>query len=226
MTITANPISQNVDYNQPVTFNVGASSQFPIGYQWRFNANSIPGATNASYVITNVTANNAGAYDCVVTNTIGNSATSTPAQLIVGAANFLADRYSFTTDTTDNVGGQDGTIFGDAMVSGGQLVLDGTSGTYMQLPSNLFNGANATALTVEFWATYGANPNYARVFDFGYTNVTGGNVVGATYVAFSPHNGSGGHQMLINSASDPLFQQVTTAPGMLDGLDPAHCLRH
>ena len=49
VTITANPVSQNVDYNQPVTFSVGASSQFPItAYQWRFNSNSIAGATNNS----------------------------------------------------------------------------------------------------------------------------------------------------------------------------------
>ncbi len=218
VTITANPISQNVDYNQPVTFNVGASSQFPLGYQWRFNSNSIAGATNNSYTIANVTANDSGYYDCVITNTSAYTATSSPARLVVGAANFLANRYSFTTDTTDSVGGQTGTNYGDAMVSGGQLVLDGTSGTYMELPPNLFNGANATALTIEFWATFGANAGFARVFDFGYTNVTGGNVVGATYVAFTPNNGSGSHQILINSASDPLFQQVTTGAGVLDGL--------
>ena len=218
VTITANPISQNVDYNQPVTFNVGASSQFPLGYQWRFNSNSIAGATNSAYAIANVSANNAGYYDCVVTNTSVYAATSSPALLVVGAANFIANRYSFTTDTTDSIGGQTGTLFGNAIVSGSQLVLDGTSGTYLELPPNLYNGANATALTIEFWATFGANSGFARVFDFGYTNVTGGNVVGANYVAFTPNNGSGSHQILINSASDILFQQVTTGAGTLDGL--------
>ena len=218
VTITANPISQNVDYNQPVNFSVGASSQFALGYQWRFNSNSIAGFTNSAFTITNVAVSDAGYYDCVVTNSIGFAATSTPARLVVGAANFIANRYSFTTDTSDSIGGQWGTNFGTATVTGGALVLDGTSGTYMQLPPNLFNGANATALTVEFWATYGVNGNWARVFDFGYTNVTGGNVVGATYVGFSPHTGSGGHQIHINSASDPLFEQRTTAAGTLDGL--------
>ena len=43
VTISANPISQNVDYNQPVNFSVGASSQFSLGYQWRFNSNYIAG---------------------------------------------------------------------------------------------------------------------------------------------------------------------------------------
>src|SRR5262249_11197362 len=44
VTISANPISQNVDYNQPVSFTVSASSSFSLGYQWRFNSNNIPNA--------------------------------------------------------------------------------------------------------------------------------------------------------------------------------------
>lgn len=218
VTITANPVSQNVDYNQPVTFSVSASSLTPLSYQWRFHSNVMTGFTNSSFTFTNVAAGNAGDYDCVVTNTAGFGATSSVARLVVGAANFLANRYSFTTDTTDSVGGQDGTNFGSAFVSGGALVLDGNVGTYMELPGGLYNATNATALTVEFWATFGVNANFVRVFDFGYTNVTLGNVVGANYLAFSPRNGTGGHQIMVNSASDPLFEQQTIAAGTLDGL--------
>jgi autotransporter-associated beta strand protein len=217
VTITANPVSQNVDYNQPVTFSVSASSLTPLSYRWRYNSNSLPGLTSSAFTITNVAAGNAGYYDCVVTNTAGFAATSTPALLVVGAANFLANRYSFNVDTTDSVGGKDGTNFGTALVSGGALVLDGNVGTYMELPGGLYNATNATALTVEFWASFGVNGNWARVFDFGYTNQTGGNVVGANYFAFTPHNGSGGHQIAVNSASDPLFEQIIAAPGTFDG---------
>ncbi len=216
VTITANPISQNVDYNQPVNFSVGASSSFTLGYQWRFNSNSIPDATNSAYNIANVAASDAGFYDCIITNTGGFANTSSVAHLVVGAANFIANRYSFTTDTTDSIGGQTGTNFGNAAVSGGKLVLDGTAGTYMQLPGGLFNSANATALTIEFWASYGVNANNAYLFAFGFTNQTLGVTVGANYVCFSPHNGSG-HQILINPASDALFQQNTTGSGTLDG---------
>lgn len=217
VTITANPISQNIDYNQPVSFNVAASSQFPLAYQWRFDSNSIAGATNILYSIPNVAASNAGFYDCIVTNSIGNAATSAPAHLVVGAANFIADRYSFTSDTTDSIGGQTGTNFGNATVSGGQLVLDGSAGTYMQLPANLFNGGNATALTVEWWASYGANSPNVYPFAFGYTNfVIGAGVVGINYVNFNSHDG-GGNQTLSSSPSDPSFAQSVTGTGNFDG---------
>ena len=216
VTITQNPISQNVDYNQPVTFSVGASSLTPLGYQWLFNSNGIAGATNASYIITNVAAANAGYYNVVVTNTTGSSATSSVASLVVGAANFLGHRYSFTNDASDSVGGADGTLEGNATVTGGSLVLDGSSGTYLQLPPNLFNAANATALTVEFWATYGANANNCYLFALGNTNaIIGGNYGGLTYTMFSPNNASG-HQIIM-SPGDNSFNQTVTGSGVLDG---------
>ena len=216
VTISANPVSQNVDYNQPVTFSVTASSSFPLGYQWRFNSNSIAGATNNAYTITNVAASDAGFYDAVVTNTAGFSSTSSVAHLVVGAANFIADRYSFTTDTTDSIGGQTGTNFGNATISGGKLVLDGSTGTYMQLPGNLFNSANATALTVEFWASFGTNPNNVYVFAFGNTNfVLSSGIVGFNYAQYSPHNSTG--QTASSTPGDPIFAQSANAPGNLDG---------
>lgn len=216
VTISQNPVSQNVDYNQPVTFSVGAASQFPLGYQWRFNSTPIAGATNTSYVITNVASFNAGNYDCVVTNTIAFSATSTPAILVVGAANFLANRYSFTNDTSDSIGGKWGTNFGNATVAGGKLVLDGSTDTFMQLPGNLFNAGNATALTVEFWATYGSNPNFVYTFAFGVTNfVISQGIVGFNHAMYCSHTGSGG-QTASGAPGDPQFAQTVSASGALD----------
>ena len=217
VTISQNPVTQNVDYNQPVTFSVGASSLTTLGYQWLFNSNAIAGATNTAYSIPNVTAANAGYYSVVVTNTSGNSATSSVATLVVGAANFLGHRYSFNTNANDSIGGVNGTLFGDAVVTNGSLVLDGTSGTYLQLPPNLFTPANATALTVEFWATYAANSANAYVFSFGNTNETiGGTYAGLTYVLFSPNNAAG--NQIIMSSGDNSFNQTVAGPGVLDGL--------
>jgi len=133
----------------------------------------------------------------------------------------LADRYSFNTNwvdatsgltvTPDSVGGQFGTNFGNAVESGGALILDGTTGTYLQLPANLFSAANATALTIEFWATFGTNPNNVDIFAFGQTNyVIGSGIVGFYDVQYSPHI-SGGQLVTVNNNG----QSVTTA-GNLD----------
>ncbi len=221
VSITQNPVSQNVDYNQPATFTAGAASQFPLSFQWRFNSNSIAGATNTSYVITNIAAANAGYYDCVVTNTIGYTNVTTEAYVVVGAANFLANRYSFNTNwvdpasgltvTPDSIGGQNGTNFGNATESGGYLVLDGTANTYLNLPKNLFNSANAGALTVEFWASFGANTANADVFYFGYTNYVLGTLNANNCIYYSENTSGGQVAADVNG-----FAQSVTASGTLD----------
>ena len=74
--------------------------------QWRFNGAPISGAASAStFSLAAVQLTNAGNYDVVITNQTGSSATSQVAVLTVGAGNFLKHRWSFTTDTTDSVGG-------------------------------------------------------------------------------------------------------------------------
>jgi autotransporter-associated beta strand protein len=205
-----NPLSQNIDYNMPVTFNaVFSAGVTPIYYQWRFNSNNIAGATNTTYTITNVAAGNAGYYDCVATNLPGYRTNSLAAQLTVGAVNFLSHRWSFTNDTSDSVGGATGTNFGNAVVSGGKLVLDGTANTYMQLPSNLINGTIASAVTFDFWASLGANSNAACVYEFGYTNVPWtGKVAGGNYLGFQPHGFNGEMQSVISGAGYDSEQQT------------------
>ena len=214
VTITQNPISQNVDYNQPVTFSVGATTTgSTLGYQWLFNSNGIAGATNATLTIPHVAAANAGYYDCLVTNTLGYSATSSVARLVVGAANFLVHRYSFLTNANDSIGTANGTLFGDATATNGGLTLDGTTGTYMQLPANIVNGTSQTAFTVESWATYGVNPANVYLFNFGYTN----NIEAHAYLGYSPHNASG-NEVFIASGDAGIFNQTAAGPATLDGL--------
>lgn len=219
--IVKNPLSQSVDYFQPVNFSVTASSPTPMGYRWRLNGTPIPSdtATNTSYSVASVNLGNAGGYDCVVTNTTGYSATSHVAQLIVGADHFLAHRWSFNTNgnTSDSVGGATGTLVGSAIVTNGSLVLNGTSGTYMALPSLMLYNSNYTAATFEFWVNYGASSANDRVFDFGNTNWVGG--VGIlppeNYLYFAPN--AGGTHVLGIAGGNQQSQESLSGDGNLDG---------
>jgi hypothetical protein len=134
----------------------------------------------------------------------------------------LQHRYSFATDASDSVGHANGTLEGAATISDGQVRLNGTRGTFVNLPGGLIAGDRA--VTFEFWATLNTNRNWARVFDQGSTN---GNQ-GGHDLYFCPHSGSRDFRLTI---MDPHpTERVVTVPGNLDNqtnlqvacvLDPA-----
>src|SRR5438034_10481740 len=51
--------------------------------------------------------------------------------------------------------------------------------------------------TIEFWATFGANGDWARVFDFG--NISGNN--GQNFLFFSPHTATSGLRLGLSTSS-------------------------
>ena len=86
-----NPSSQTVCAGVSVSFSTTASGLGPFTYRWRkngvdlSNGGSISGVTLATLTIDPVAAGNAGNYDVVVTDGIGQSLTSTAASLTVNA---------------------------------------------------------------------------------------------------------------------------------------------
>lgn len=54
-----------------VSWSIVAKGSLPLSYQWRFNGVDIPGATNASLVLSDVTYDQSGFYNAVVRNPIG-----------------------------------------------------------------------------------------------------------------------------------------------------------
>ena len=126
----------------------------------------------------------------------------------------LVHRYSFTNgDTTavDSVGGQNGTLSGDAIISGNAVQLDG-SGDYVNLPGGLITGFDS--VTFEAWYSYTQpTTNWMRVFDFGDTN-SGGN--GRYYLFYTPRSGSGTARLSISN-TDPGYNNEQ----MLDTTRPS-----
>ena len=71
--VTAQPLSQAVFTRANVTFGFAASGTGPLFWSWRKDGTNLPGQTNATFSLTNVTLADAGNYDIVVTNTVGST---------------------------------------------------------------------------------------------------------------------------------------------------------
>jgi hypothetical protein len=80
--ITVQPQGQAVQAGTSVALTVTAVSALPLNYQWQFNGQSIPVATNTTLTLSSVTAANSGGYSLTVWNPVG-SVTSTIAYLAV-----------------------------------------------------------------------------------------------------------------------------------------------
>jgi hypothetical protein len=78
--IDVQPVSQSATEGRNVAFRVLTTGTPPLFYQWRNDAGNLPGQTNATLLLTSVTAADTGHYSVLVTNAVG-SATSSGAQL-------------------------------------------------------------------------------------------------------------------------------------------------
>ncbi|MFO1512611.1 MAG: lamin tail domain-containing protein, partial [Verrucomicrobiota bacterium] len=77
------PASQTKAPGDTASFTASVYGAPPLSYQWRFNSQTIPGATNATYVIDAVSMTNAGSYSLVVSNPWGTATSSPPAVLTI-----------------------------------------------------------------------------------------------------------------------------------------------
>ena len=80
--ITLSPTNQSILVSNSATFTVTATGTDPLRYQWRRAGQRINGATLNTYVLPSVQTNDAGTYDVIVSNIVGNS-TSRPFVLTV-----------------------------------------------------------------------------------------------------------------------------------------------
>ena len=69
--ITSQPVSQLFSVGANVTLSVGVVGTPPFSYQWNSNNVAVPGATNATFLLTNVNTSDSGSYSVLVTNSFG-----------------------------------------------------------------------------------------------------------------------------------------------------------
>jgi hypothetical protein len=65
------PWSWSIETGDSVSLNLMALGTPTLYYQWEFNGSALPEETNATLVLKNVTLSNAGNYQCVVSNALG-----------------------------------------------------------------------------------------------------------------------------------------------------------
>jgi len=71
-----NPATSTVVEGAIITFSVTADGTGPLGYQWRKNGTSIPGATASTYIVNPAALADDGSYDVLVSNAISNGVTA------------------------------------------------------------------------------------------------------------------------------------------------------
>jgi len=151
------------------------------------------------------------------------------------AATNLIHRYSFnepigSTTVTDSVRGSNGvarvlttTVGSVPTFDGTQVTLDGVGG-YIDLPNRMLAGL--TNVTFEFWTTYASGGTWARVLDFGTSNIgedTNGTVaVGApasnyVFICFEP-----GPRFAITPLSNGNENQVNSGTPVAPGGGEQH----
>ncbi len=231
-TILLPPVAQSVFLGGTASFSAQAIGG-GLNYQWNFNGSPIPGATNNTYILSNITAGMTGNYSIVVANAVGSATNSVPLTVILPPPATLQHRYSFANDASDSVGTANGTIIGPnggaaATIHNGLSLPGNTHNTfgysgYVSLPSGLLT--TTTNITVECWVTQNQGNNWAEIWDFG--NSGSQNFALIPYpvnngknmeVAFTPNGGESDLQSSISFPnSSQQYVSVTYNYGNLSG---------
>lgn len=177
--ILTQPGSQTVVETSNATFSVTAAGIVPLSYQWYFNSAILVNATNATLIVSNVQASNAGTYFVVARNSIG-AMTSSNAVLTV-----LASGISISSP-------QNNTVFAASPTN---IILQASTAGIAGNPTvQFFQGAISLGIVT--------NSPYSLVW----SNATAGNY-GLTAVAMG--NGLAVTSPVVNITVTPLFATNT-----------------
>ena len=134
--------------------------------------------------------------------------------LTTAAPAALRHRYTFNDGTAnDSVGTANGTLHGNAHIAAGQLILDGSPNTFVDLLSSGPNGINlntyTSGLTLEVWATpSSAMTGFSTLLGFGAVNTTNP-AFAANYLNLQTHRGDNVSRaaIAISNDADPFTEE-------------------
>jgi uncharacterized repeat protein (TIGR02543 family) len=163
-------------------FGVGDNG---ISYQWQLNGTNIPGATNASFILSNAQPGDSGSYAVTLTNLAG-SITSDPATVDVRYLFALGDGQRLTSDGNSFVASA--TISFQSYFANGMIfyTLDGSTPTFSSSsyssPFALTHSATVRAIVYssdfsKSGESLPVNVNVVPTYSLSATTAGGGNVV-------------------------------------------------
>jgi hypothetical protein len=137
----------------------------PLSYQWRFEGQTIPGATATNYTVTNLTLATLGGYDLVVTNLYGSTTSGVSSvglgQVLTQAANSATNLiYDSNPDNPQHVGLNTGATWLASSTDSNSVTRTGVMsfGTFgaTNAATNLITVADSpvfdsTTATITFW---------------------------------------------------------------------------
>ena len=131
--ITSQPQNQTVIRGGNASFNVTATGDAPLAYQWWFNGGLYPDATNNTFAVQDVQETDAGGYYVVITNASGATTSAVVTLTVLLPPEMLSEPQSQTVGV-----GQDATL---------QVVATGTAPLAYQWQHFGTNLPNATTST-------------------------------------------------------------------------------
>jgi autotransporter-associated beta strand protein len=217
-TLVSSPVSRSVFPGGSCTFSAPAAGTLPLRYQWQYGTTNISGATNSSYVVTNVQAGNVGNYTVTVTNIAGSTgATATLALLPTPTGNYETwvvgdqpEAYWRLDDTTspilDSMGRHDGLPYSLGAVDSGL--------TYFSVgqPGALINNADTSMYFYSGYQNkvvvpYSSNLNSVPFTIECWAQFSGSSSLTTYYSPVSSLAASGGDQgYLLYAAADSLWE--------------------
>ena len=201
-----------LNFTQATNVNVAGDTALTLSSSDTNVVSVVNGGNNAGNMIAHVagTATITGIYQYISLGTTNYYTNSASITVFRTAGAILTHRYGFTNDASDSIGGANGTLKGNATITGGRLLLNGTTNTYLNLPGGLVSSYQAA--TIECWAQFGASAAWARLFDFGSTTNFGTNTIGpANYWYCTPYSGSAFRSDIGTTAG---FANIDGAPSL------------
>jgi len=193
--ISQHPVSLTVNEASPASFSVYALGDDNLNFQWRFNGNPIPEASEATYTISQANITDMGTYDVIVSNSVG-SQVSLSALLVVHVitqkptpVNTPPIGHNDTievfedTITTIHVLDNDSDPDNEQLTITQATVAEGTgSVTVENIPTNTDQSSNVLVFTP------GLNANSSSSIRYSISDNRGGNATAYVSVSILPIN--------------------------------------